>query len=276
MEEEGRFTTQDGMALFERRWLPEGETRAHVVLIHGYGEHCGRYGYVAEVFNAAGIAVHTYDQRGFGKSPGKRGRVDDIDVLVTDADSFAGHVKERFDGKPWFMMGHSMGGMVLAAYAQTHETDAAGYVFSSPFLAMGDDVPKWLIGLSGIVAAIAPWLPVGKVDSSGISRDPEAVKAADEDPLSYHGRVTAHTGAQFNTAIGRIASAPASIDKPVLFFYGTDDRVIGHGGTVALHERAVSEDKTLRAYEGGYHELWNDIVKEEVMADVRDWITARI
>jgi alpha-beta hydrolase superfamily lysophospholipase len=275
MRQEGYFKlkTED---FFERRWQPLGEIRCHLVLLHGYGEHCARYEHTANTLNAGGIMVHSFDQRGFGRSPGKRAYIRKFDVLLDDLDAYLAHVRPRFEDKPWFMMGHSMGGMVLAAYAETRPLDARGLVFSSPFLALNDDVPKLLLSVAGILGKIAPWLPVAGVDNQGLSRDPAIVKAADNDPLGYHGWVKARTGAQFHTAIARIQAHFPAIDLPLYIIHGGDDRIVPNIGSRRLHEQCSSPDKSLKIYDGGYHELWNDIVKEEVIAGIREWILARI
>lgn len=272
----GHFWTFDGVELFERRWDAEGGTQAHLVLLHGYGEHCSRYDHVARAMNAAGITVHSYDQRGFGHSPGKRAYIRDYKALLRDLDAFLAHIKPRIGNAPLFMMGHSMGGQLAALYYITRRPPVRGLVFSSAFLQFADDVPKFLVALSGVVGVLLPWLPVGGVDTKALSRDPAVVRAADEDPLSYHGRVRARTGAQFKRAIDRIHAEMASINAPLYILHGTDDRLVPVAGSRLLHERAESADKTLRIYEGGYHELWNDLCKEEAIAGIVSWITARL
>jgi acylglycerol lipase len=276
MEHEGRFQSSDGMEFYERRWEPGGDVRANVVLVHGYGEHCSRYGHVAGVLNACGIAVHTYDQRGFGQSPGKRGYIADFDVLVNDLGTFLDHVKPRLAGRPWFFMGHSMGGLVMARYVETQPVDVTGLVFSSPFLAFPDDVPRILLGLANVLGRLTPWLPVGQVEFSRISRDPAVVDAANHDPLAFHGKILARTGAQLHAGITRTQADFEAIVQPAYIIHGVEDTLVPVSGTRLLHERCRSTDKTLTIYEDGYHELWNDLDKDAVIAAIADWITARI
>lgn len=271
----GTFGATGGMQLWERRWEPSGETRGHLVLVHGYADHCSRYVHVAEAFNAAGIAVHAYDQRGFGRSPGKRGRVDDYDLLLNDLEHFVAHARPRFEGKPHFMMGHSMGGQVLAAYYLTRRPQVRGLIFSSPFLAFPDHVPKALLAVSDVVGRLLPWAPVSKLDDTGLSRDPEVVAAAKADPLRYHGMVNARTGLQFKLTIERVMEEIATIDPPLLIFQGSDDQLIGPSGTRVFAERSRSRDKTYEEIAGGYHELFNDTVKDEVIAHMTRWTAER-
>jgi len=275
MGAEGCFKSVDHLDFYERRWEPAGRAKADLVLLHGYGEHCSRYDHVGKALSLAGIAVHTYDQRGYGRSPGKRAYIDDFNVLLGDLDVYLAHLQPRLEGAPFFMMGHSMGGMVLAAYMQTRQVPVRGLIFSSPFLALNDDVPKILLALASILGAITPWLPVARVDNAGLSRDPKVVEAADKDPLSYHGMVKARTGAQFNAVIGRIQADFEAITAPVYIIHGGEDRIVPNAGSRMLYERCSSTDKTLKIYEGGYHELWNDLEKEAVISGIRDWILAR-
>ncbi|MBP8130171.1 MAG: lysophospholipase [Candidatus Hydrogenedentes bacterium] len=272
----GYFKTFDGVGLFERRWESDGEAKAHLALLHGYGEHCGRYEHVARPMNAAGITVHTYDQRGFGRSPGRRAYIRDYKDLLRDLDAFLAHIKPRIGDKPLFMMGHSMGGQLLVLYYVTRRPAVRGLVCSSAFLQFAGDVPKLLVALSGVVGAVLPWLPVGGVNTEALSRDPAVVQAADADPLSYHGRVRARTGAQLKFAIDRIAADMHTVDAPLYILHGTDDKLVPVAGSRLLHERAESADKTLRIYEGGYHELWNDLCKEDAIGGIVSWITARL
>ncbi len=276
MDYEGTFQSSDGLEFYKRGWLPEGDARANVVLIHGYGEHCSRYAHAGAAFKRAGFGVHTYDQRGYGHSPGRRAYVERFDTLLEDLDTYMAHVEPLLDGKPWFLMGHSMGGLIVASYAETRTIAARGLIFSSPFLAFNDDVPAILFPLAKLLGTVAPWLPVSGVDNQYLSRDPEVVKAADVDPLAYHGKVVARTGAQFNMAITRAREHFGAIALPSLILHGSADKVVPAAGSRLLHERCGARDKTLRIFEGGYHELWNDLCKEEFLALVCEWILQRI
>jgi acylglycerol lipase len=273
---ESRFIASQGVELYEQTWTPETACVAHVVLLHGFAEHSGRYAHVAAAFNQAGIAVHAYDQRGFGHSPGKRSEIRDFNDFLNDLDAFLAHVRPSFGETPWFLMGHSMGGMIMTRYAQTRKFDARGLIFSSPFLAFPDSVPLFLLALSSLLSRLAPWMPVGAVENTGLSRDPEVLKAANADPLHFHGKVIARTGGQFLRAIREAENAYAAITLPSLIVHGTADRVVSMKGTRKLAAECGAADKTFILFEGGYHELWNDLDKEKAINTFRDWILARI
>jgi acylglycerol lipase len=275
MPTEAHFSTRDELKFVARHWLPVAAPRADLVLLHGYGDHCGRYDHVAKALNAIGLAVYSYDQRGHGRSPGKRGYVRDFNELLSDLDAYLEYLRPSLDGRPLFLMGHSMGGMVLARYVQTRRPDVRGLVFSSPFLAIKDDVSPVLIALARILSTLTPWLPVAKVDSADLSRDPEVARASDADPLSYHGRLVARTGAEFNTAIALARADFNTITAPVYILHGTDDRLVPCQGSRLLYEGCGSADKTLTLYEGGYHELVNDLEKDKVIAGLCAWLDKR-
>jgi alpha-beta hydrolase superfamily lysophospholipase len=164
----------------------------------------------------------------------------------------------------------------MARYIQTRGMDARGLVFSSPFLQVSDDVSRVLIALAGVLGRLTPWLPVASVDSSGASRIPEVVKAYDDDPLVFHGKILARTGAQLNAAISRARANFGAITGPVYIIHGGADRLVPAGGSKLLYERCRSEDKQCKVYEGGYHELLNDVEGEMVMAELCAWLEARL
>jgi acylglycerol lipase len=276
MEHKGHFRSQDGLDLFERRWMPDTDTKTNLILLHGYGEHCSRYGYVASQLNEAGIAVLSFDQRGFGQSPGKRGYIRRFDVLLRDVDDYLAHIRPRIEGRPWFIMGHSMGGLLLTRYVETRTVDAAGIVLTDPLLAFSDDVPGFLFPLAQLLGALTPWLPVSSVNNSFLARDPKVVAAADTDPLGFHGRVVARSGAEMYTAVNRAYAAFEAITLPIYIIHGSDDRIVPPKGSKLLYEQCRSTDKTFTLHEGGYHEIWNDLDKDIVIAGIRDWIIARI
>ncbi|HDP33882.1 MAG TPA: alpha/beta hydrolase [Candidatus Hydrogenedentes bacterium] len=276
MIEEGRFKANEQVELYERRAKCSSAPLANVALLHGYGDHCSRYEWVMTTFRDAGINVYAYDQRGHGRSPGKRAYIHRFEDFLDDLDAFLEHIAPDLGDVPLFLMGHSMGGMALARYAQTRETPARGLIFSSPFLAFSDETPAFLIALGPYVAKILPWLPVGAVDNTGLSRDPAVVEATNRDPLAFHGKVAAQTGAEFYRMIRAIEADMPKINTSMLIVHGTHDRVVSPGGSETLHAKAGASDKTLRMHEGGYHELYNDLDKEQFMAEIITWIKARV
>lgn len=276
MESTGSFQTNDGLQLFTRQWTPPDAPKACLILTHGYGEHSGRYEAFARVLVEQGIALYTYDLRGHGESPGKRGYIRDFNQLLNDLDGLVEHVRPEIGNRPLFYMGHSMGGLVLARYTQTRPLEAEGLIFSGSLLAIDPGISPMLIALAGVLGTLTPWLPVARVESEKLARDPAVPAAYDNDPLVYHGSILARTGAQLQKAVKQATAQMDAIRLPIYIFHGAEDRLAPPQGSVLLHDRAGSKDKVLRLYERGYHEQLNDLDREVVMADLLGWIEGKL
>ena len=271
----GSATMADGTCLFTQCWCPE-TPRAAAVLVHGYAEHSGRYAHVAGHLNAHEIAVHTYDQRGFGRSEGRRALITSFDQLLDDLQRMLDRTRHRLpDDVPLFLFGHSMGGALCALYAIERSQAFRGLILSSPAVEVDDDIAPLLRKLAGVLGYLFPTLPTIHTPDDAISRDPAVVAAADADPLNYNGRVLARTGAEFIRAARRIQAHMAAIALPLLVFHGTADKLTDPHASQLLYDHARSPDKTLNLYEGLYHETFNEPEKEQVLSDVTAWIQAR-
>jgi acylglycerol lipase len=275
--EEGNFQTNDGLKLFEQSWQPAKKTKAVIVIIHGYAEHSGRYAHVADYFVNHGYAVETFDLRAHGKSSGKSGKtyIDSFDEFLSDVDLFLKRVQERHPNKIIFLLGHSVGGAIVTLYTITRNPDLKGIILSGPTLKISDDISPLLVKLSSVIGKVLPKLPTIKVDGTAISRDPEIVKKYDNDPLNYRGGIPARTGAEVTRATKLIQEQMEAIKLPLLILHGTADRISDPEGSKQLYERAQSKDKTLKLYDGFYHEIFNEIEKESVLADIVEWLERR-
>ncbi|WP_342703859.1 lysophospholipase [Burkholderia arboris] len=277
----GRLRTADGLELASYRWPAGGGTavpRATIALVHGLAEHAGRYAALAGRLNAAGIDVLAIDLRGHGQSPGKRVWAERFDGYLNDADAL---VAEAARGNtPLFLMGHSMGGAVAALYAieraPARGHALTGLVLSSPALAPGRDVPRWMLAVSRIISRAWPTFPAIKIDAALLSRDPAIVAANRADPLVHHGAVPARTGAEILDAMTRIESGRGALRVPVLVYHGTEDKLTEPDGSRAFGARVGSPDRTLTLYEGGFHETMNDLDRDRVIDALIAWIHARV
>jgi alpha-beta hydrolase superfamily lysophospholipase len=164
-----------------------------------------------------------------------------------------------------------MGGAIVTLFAMTRKPDVKGLILSGPALKISDDISPLLVRLSSIIGKVLPKLPTIKLDSSGISRDPEVVKRYDNDPLVYRGGIPARTGAEITGATRKIQAEMETITLPLLILHGTDDRLADPEGSKELYQRVQSKDKTLKLYEGYYHEVMNEPEKELVLADIVEW-----
>ncbi len=277
----GRLRTADGLELASYRWPAGSGTappRATIALVHGLAEHAGRYAALAGRLNAAGIDVLAIDLRGHGQSPGKRAWVERFDDYLDDADAL---VAEAARGNaPLFLMGHSMGGAVAALYA-IERAPASGHaltglVLSSPALAPGRDVPRWMLAVSRVISRAWPTFPAIRIDAALLSRDPAIVAANRADPLVHHGAVPARTGAEILDAMARIERDRGALRVPVLVYHGTEDKLTEPDGSRAFGARVGSPDRTLTLYDGGFHETMNDLERDRVIDALIAWIHARV
>jgi acylglycerol lipase len=272
MATEEHFSAHDGAQLFARRWAVDAP-RASVVIVHGYGEHCGRYEDVAQFLNGLGCSVFAYDQRGHGRSPGKRGFIRRFAALPEDLHAFLQHVAPAFEDRAVFLLGHSMGGLVLAHYMLAHALPVRGLIFSSPLLKL-HAVSPLLLRLSPVLSLLTPWLPVARVDPEGLSREPTVVATYRADPFVYHGRIGARTGAELHGAVEEVRAGLDRLGPPLYILHGTEDPLVPAEGSQDLHRLAGAADKTLRLYEGGYHEQFHDLEKARVLEELGDWLVS--
>jgi acylglycerol lipase len=272
--EEGRFAGVGGLEIHWQAWLPADVPRAIVLIAHGGAEHGGRYAWTAGQLTAHGYAAYAIDHRGHGRSGGPRAYVDRIDNAVADLHALAALAGERHPGLPAFLLGHSMGGLIALAYALRHQDELAGLVLSAP-LARLEVNPAARIG-GRLLSAVAPRLPVYKIDGTTVSRDPEVVRAYDADPLNHRGMLPARTVGEIAATVDANAARLPELRLPLLVVYGTGDRLVDPRGSALVDERSSSEDSTLIAYDGLYHEVLNEPERDRVIADVTSWLDARV
>jgi alpha-beta hydrolase superfamily lysophospholipase len=270
-------TTADGVTLPLYRWPAIGPIRATVALLHGLAEHAGRYAALAGRLNAAGIELVAIDLRGHGHAPGKRAYVKRFDDYLLDAQALLDIAAQSC--APLFLMGHSMGGAIAALYA-IERLDASGrklsgLILSSPALAPGRDVPRWMLALSQVISRVYPNFPAMKIDAALLSRLQPVVNANRNDPLVHHGAIPARTGAELLLAMARIERGRAALRMPLLVYHGTADKLTEPEGSRAFGEHAGSPDKTLTLHEGSYHETMNDVDRDRVIGALVDWIEKR-
>jgi alpha-beta hydrolase superfamily lysophospholipase len=271
---EDRFTARDGIALHEQWWLPRQEPVASVVIVHGINEHGGRYAQLAEDLNCRGYAVYVMDLRGHGRSDGERAMIWQFDQYLDDVEVLLERVAARQPGKPIFLFGHSMGGAIVAMLAITRPPKVQGLILSAPAVLIAGGVFPILRRLASLVSILWPTLRVTRMGCRFISRDPAVVEAFRNDPLVFHGRFPVRTGAEILRAAKRIQAGASRINLPLLVLHGTGDIVTDPRGSRLLVTRAASSSKTLQLYTGLYHEVLSEPEREQVLADVLEWLDA--
>lgn len=272
--EEGTLTTSDGVVLYTQSWYAV-QPKATIALIHGLAEHSTRYQHVGEYFAAHGYTVHTMDLRGHGRSPGKRILVRRIDEYSNDVAAFLAWIRTQDADRPLFLLGHSLGGLIVTYHVLTQSPDLCGVILSGPALQI-EGVSPFQMLVGRLLARVAPSLPMKKLDSTAVSRDPVVVKAYQTDPLVYLGSIPAATGIAMITAITYIQQQMEAFRLPLLVVQGTADRLVNPEGSKQLYARAGSTDKTLKLYDGLYHEVLNEPEKEQIMAEIVEWLEQRI
>lgn len=263
-----------GLKIFVRDWQPEGKARATVVINHGFKSHSGYYEWVAEQLTRNGLAVYALDMRGHGKSEGERLFVNKMAEYVDDLAAVVRFAKEREGQLPTFVLGHSAGGVVACTYMLDHQAEVSGFICES--FAHEVPAPDFALAILKGVGHIAPHAHVLKLKNEDFSRDPKAVERMNNDPLVAKEGYEAQTVAELVRADERLKKEFSSITLPVLILHGTEDHATKPHGSQVFHERAGSRDKTLKLYEGHFHDLLNDIDKDRVMADITEWILTRV
>ncbi len=273
-KEEQSFTGQAGLKIHLSVWLPAGDPAAVIVVAHGFGEHSGRYDNLVNAVVPKGYAVYAPDHRGHGKSEGHRGLIDKYDYLLDDLDQVFAVAAKAHPGKPTFLIGHSMGGSIALASALRHQDRLAGLVLSGP-LVTNDGIAKPLMVLAGLLAKVAPKAGATKLSASAVSRDPKVVAAYENDPLVFHGKMPAGTGAALIEASNDFTARLPSLHIPLLVVHGSNDKLVSVESGRTAHRLAGSTDKTLKVYDGLAHEVFNEPEHEKVLGDVVSWMDAR-
>ena len=275
-QKEGNFKGTGNFNLYWRCWLPDGQVKAIILVAHGLGEHISRYNNLANNVVPLGYAVYGLDHQGHGKSEGTRVFVERFQVYLDDLYTLFNMVSKDNPGKKMILYGHSMGGLIAVDYAVKHQQDLAGLVISAPALKPGESITAATIAMARILSAITPKLGVQALDSTYLSHDKTVVEAYDKDPLVYRGKITARLGSELFTAMKAMDSQMQFITLPLLILQGSEDKLVNQDGAKTLYEKAGSKDKTLKIYEGFYHEVHNEPGNARVFADIETWLASHI
>jgi alpha-beta hydrolase superfamily lysophospholipase len=263
-----------GGKIFTRHWEPESAAKANLVLCHGVNSHGGQYIRAGEAFAARGFAVTALDLRGRGKSDGERFYIDSIDDYVSDLALAIELGRSKHPDLPLYLLGHSAGGVTAVTYALDHQDKLNGLICES--FAFRVYAPNFALKLLEAVDHIAPHAHVLKLKMEDFSRDPEWVAQLNADPLTKDEVQPVGTVAAFARAGERFEREFERITLPVLILHGTADKATRPDGSQEFFDKAGSTDKSLKFYEGHYHDLLNDLGREEVFDDIVTWIDGRV
>lgn len=263
-----------GAKIFVRSWRPATPPRAVVAIVPGFKSHSGHYGWTGETLASHGYAVSAVDLRGRGKSDGDRFWIERIEDYLGDIRLLVDTARARNPGLPVFLLGHSAGGVLASVFALDEQDGLAGLVCES--FAYQVFAPPGALSIVRALDGIAPRLKVLKLPNKHFSRDPQVVAAMDRDPLLAGEVQPVHTVAEMLQGADRLTREFGTLRLPTFILHGTADKVTKPAGSQFFFDHATgTDDKTLRLYEGHAHDLLNDLGKQQVLADIRQWMQAR-
>ncbi len=271
--ETSSFYNKAGLKIFTRAWLPEKDTRGVVVIVHGLNSHGGYYQWAAAQFTDSNYAVYALDLEGRGQSEGERFYVESIYDFVNEVDQLVEIAKASHPDLPVFLLGHSAGGVVACLYTLEHQEKLKGLICES--FAYQVPAPDFALAILKGLSHIAPHLHTIKLKNEDFSRDTQIVEAMNSDPLIAGESQPTKTMEQLVIADERLKKEFSQITLPVLILHGTADKATKYSGSEFFYNNTGASDKTLKLYEGHYHDLLNDLDKEKVIADIKEWIVAR-
>jgi len=263
------FKNKDGLTLFAREWHSSQNPKAVITLIHGLGEHSGRYHHVAGYFCNQNMNIASFDLQGHGKSEGARGYISTNEILLDDIDLFLNKTKANFPGVPFFIYGHSLGAVIALAYAIKRKPIVQGIVASAPSFKVAQPVPPIKITLAKIMSILFPAFSMDNgLDRGGLSRDESIVKAYNEDPL-VHPQISARLGMFLIKEGMWLLDHADELTLDTLLMAGSLDRIIS---IPAIQEFAYKTNRvTLKIWDGLYHEIHNEPEKEKVLDFILEW-----
>jgi acylglycerol lipase len=273
--EQGGFVGVRGLRIQHRTWLPAGPPIGVLVIAHGFAEHGGRYAHVAARLVAEGVAVRAADHRGHGLSEGKRTSVVRFDDYVDDLTTVVESARREWASRRVILLGHSMGGLIALRLAVRASIPLDGLVVSAP-AACPREVSKPTLLLGRALSRLAPNTGVLRLPLNRISRDPAVVDAYDHDPLVFRTPIRARLGAEMLTAMERVDAGLPGLRTPLLVMQGTADGLVDPGCGPHVYERAGSADKTLKMYDGLWHEIFNEPERDHVLDDLATWVRAHL
>lgn len=271
----GTYVGAGGVRLFRRQWRPAATPRAVVANLHGLGDHSGLYPALVDYLVARGIAVHAPDLRGNGRSPGQRAYVERWEEFREDLGRFLAVVRSEEPGRPLFLLGNSLGGLIVLDYALHHPEGLRGVIAASaPLGRLG--VPAPLLLLGRVLSRLWPRFSLRTgMDLTGLARDPAVARTLLADPL-FHRYGTARLSTEVVAAIARVQAGAPGFPLPVLLLHGSADRMVPPDGSRRFVAAVGHPDHRLIEYPDGYHVLFADTGRERVLADLERWIADRL
>ena len=270
---EGYLTSRDGIKIFYKRWEAANPIGT-LIISHGYSEYCGRYEAIASRLIEGGLDVYAFDCRGHGKSEGKRGHVNNFNEYINDLDAVVQQAS-GWKGKPFFLLGHSMGGLIACLYCLKFRMESKlsirGLILSSPAIKLSVKAAFLERLCCKILSAVKPdFVLPSRVEPSHLAKDEKVIEKYRNDPLICR-QISARLYTQMVKRGNEIMRRAGEFTLPVILVAGEEDKVVSAEAIKEFYEKIPSKKKSLKIYPGGYHELLNDFGKEEVLSDILSW-----
>lgn len=273
---EGTFKGIRDLDIYYQGWLPEGEVKAVLFLVHGLGEYCGRYTNVVDYFVPLGYAIYGLDHIGHGKSGGEREMVKRLEDFNETLVTYYQMVTGWQPGKPVFIYGHSMGGLITSVHLLDHQADFKGAIISAPAVMVPPNITPVTVILGNILSKLAPKMGMIGLDTNYLSHDRAVVDAYNADPLVFHGKTPARLAAEMLRGMMRVTTEGKKISLPLFILQGSEDKIVDPAGAQMLYNLVSSQDKTLKLYPGLYHEVHNEPQRDVMFKNLEDWLAAHL
>jgi lysophospholipase len=269
----GAFQTPDNLNIYTIQWLPDGEPKAVVIIVHGIGEHSGRYQHVAEALVNAGYAVYSHDHRGHGKSDGKRVQVTSHLQFMNDLRQYFDLIRAEHDNKKIFILGHSMGSVISLQFTLQYQNDLAGLVVTGTATDVGATVSSMLRNAANLLYRVLPHAPVGApLSVTHLTNDKAMQALADKDMLNNKGWTPISIAKYIIETGEMIQENVHKLVLPILIMHGETDSIAPISGSQIVYERVGSTDKTLKTWANMQHEIMNEIDRKQVIDTIIDWL----
>lgn len=269
---EGNFIGVRNTNIYYQGWLPEGNIKSILLIVHGVGEHSGRYVNVVDHFIPLGYAIYGLDHVGHGRSGGGREIIKSFEDFIEPLTTYRKMIYAWHPDLPVFIYGHSLGALISVFQLIDNQADFKGAIISAPPVTIPKNISKMTITLGKLLAVVAPKVGVVDLDTSGLSHDEQVVKAYNNDPLVFHGKITACISAGMLKAMLRVNENAGGITLPMFILQGSEDRLVDPDSAKYLYDKIGSKDKTLKVYEGLYHEIHNEPDREIMFNDLAGWL----
>ena len=269
------WISQDGLKIFAQSWEPEEKTKAVVCLVHGLGEHTGRYAHVGKAFAEAGFALAGFDLRGHGKSGGPRGHIPSFDACMDDIAGFIKQVEDRFEGSPRFLYGHSLGGILVLNYVLRRKPEFKGVISTGASLRTSLEEQGAKVMMARVLGTLMPSMAIPSgLDPNDLSCRKEVVDAYVNDPL-VHDKMTLGFGKIMLSVLPWTLEHAHEFSLPLLIMHGMDDK-LGYPRGSEEFANLVKQNCTLKLWNGLYHEIHNEPEQNEVLAFTIDWMNSQL